>query len=232
MYTTRQWSGGHFPGDTGGVTRLTYTLYGNYSTATFGPHAVLEEADLPYTLELIDLSAGDNHAPDFLAMNPGGYVPVLRCKDGTVLFEAAAIVLYLADQHQLTDLAPPPKDPTRGLLYRSLFFLTSTVQEAYKHFYYPMKFTAERSAAEGIKEQSIQLMVERWAMVEQMLDDNGPYFLGDRFSLADIYLVMLISWHDNMESILATNPAVKRNFDLVTARPALQSILRDHGITA
>src|SRR5258708_31864322 len=58
---------------------------------------MLEEVGEPYDIHLLNLSKGDTHAPDYLAVNPMGKVPALKHGD-TVITEAAAICAYLADE--------------------------------------------------------------------------------------------------------------------------------------
>jgi glutathione S-transferase len=54
---------------------------------------------------------------------------------------------------------------------------------------------------------------------------NGPYHLGERFSLVDIYMVMLVTWFLPMEKLLETFPAIKACYGIVRQRPAIESCL-------
>jgi GST-like protein len=58
---------------------------------------LLEELELPYEPIPIDTRKGDQFAPDFLALNPNGKVPVLVDNE-TVVFDSNAILLYLAEK--------------------------------------------------------------------------------------------------------------------------------------
>jgi glutathione S-transferase len=59
----------------------------------------LEELSLPYTVHPVDLTAGEQHAPAFRALNPNGRIPVIVDRDsGITLFESGAIMIYLADK--------------------------------------------------------------------------------------------------------------------------------------
>ena len=59
----------------------------------------LEEMDLDYELHTISLDKGEQHSPEFLAMNPNGRIPVIRDRDtGITLFESGAILIYLAEK--------------------------------------------------------------------------------------------------------------------------------------
>lgn len=61
---------------------------------------MLEECGLPYTVHPIDLMAGEQKSPEFLALNPNGRIPVIvdRENGGFTLFESGAILLYLAEK--------------------------------------------------------------------------------------------------------------------------------------
>src|SRR5215213_7186278 len=99
-----------------------YILYGGDFTRAALVQWVLEEGDLDYELRKIDIIKGEHRAAEFLAINPAGLIPVLITPDGDVLYEAAALMLYLADRHQLTELAPAMTDPHRGLFLSTIFF--------------------------------------------------------------------------------------------------------------
>lgn len=209
-----------------------YKLYWSEGTAAFGPQVVLEEADLDYQIIEIDLAAGENNAADYLAINPVGKVPALVLPDGQILYEAAAIMLYLAEHHRLDDLAPPADHPLRGLFLRSLFYLTNTVQNDYKQFYYPERYSTDPADGPRIKAKSVENLIANWRPVNDHLGANGPYHLAARFSLADIYVAMLATWFTPMGDLFETFPAIRRCYGLVSQRPAVRRCLeRQHGIS-
>ena len=113
-----------------------YTLYYNEGTAAFAPQMVLEEVGAEYQLELVDISSDKPRDPDFLKLNPNGWVPVLIDGD-LVLHESAAIVMYLCDRYPEAGLAPTPGDALRGRFYQWLVYMADTLQIAYQMNYYP-----------------------------------------------------------------------------------------------
>ena len=60
----------------------------------------LEELGLEYTVKTVDIRCGDQHKPEFLALNPNGRIPVIvdRANDDFAVFESGAIMIYLAEQ--------------------------------------------------------------------------------------------------------------------------------------
>ena len=71
---------------------------------------LLEEMGLPYKLRPVDLFKGAENDPEFMAINPGGYIPAMRDGDVTMV-ESIAIMEYLMARHGPTSLAPAPHDP-------------------------------------------------------------------------------------------------------------------------
>ena len=71
---------------------------------------LLEEMGLAYRLRRVDLLAGVDKDPEFLAINPGGFIPAIQDGDVTMV-ESIAIMIYLMARHGPTPLAPDPHDP-------------------------------------------------------------------------------------------------------------------------
>lgn len=80
---------------------------------------LLEEMGLPYKLRPVDLLAGAENDPEFLVVNPAGFIPALVDDDVTIV-ESIAIMQYLADRHGPATLAPDPVDPSYPLYRQSL----------------------------------------------------------------------------------------------------------------
>ncbi|WP_282604652.1 glutathione S-transferase family protein [Pelagibius sp. Alg239-R121] len=203
-----------------------YKLYWAFDTASFGPHAVLEEAGLDYQLIPVDIAAGENRKRAYKTISPLGKVPVVELPDGQILYEATAIMLYLAEQHGLDDLMPPPGHPLRALFLRSLFYLSNNVQDTYKRFYHPQRFSTDPLDAPKVKAKSIDALMECWQPVDAHLSANGPFHLGSRFSLADIYMTMLVTWFRPMEQLLEAYPAIRACHEIVGQRPAIARCLK------
>src|ERR1700761_9143867 len=70
---------------------------------------LLEEMGLPYRLRDVDLLKGVENDKEFLAINPGGFIPAIVDGDVTMV-ESIAIMEYLMGRYGPTPLAPPPND--------------------------------------------------------------------------------------------------------------------------
>ena len=83
-----------------------YTLYWSPGSASMAPHGVLEEAGVKFDLKLTSVDAGATRDPDYLKLNPNGKVPTLVVDGSAIIFESAAIALFIADRHPAARLAP------------------------------------------------------------------------------------------------------------------------------
>ncbi len=206
-----------------------YELYWSQGSAAVVPQAVLEEIGAPYRLRKVDLAAGEQHRPEFLALNPFGYVPVLV--DGkTVLSETAAIVLYLCDKHPEAGLAPKAGSPDRAAFYRWLVFLANTMQTTLSRQYAPGRYTARPDQAAGVREKADENLDRYWQTIDDTLAAAGPYLLGDKYSACDAYMWVLGTWQDPPGSLLPRFANLRRCVDLVTARPAIGKLIESGAV--
>ncbi|WP_172292298.1 glutathione S-transferase family protein [Pseudoruegeria sp. HB172150] len=206
-----------------------YRLYTCRATAGFAPQMVLEEARLPHEIVEVDILTGAQRSPEFLRINPAGRVPALRLPDGQILTEASAICLYLADAHDLTDVAPAADDPDRALFLRSLIFLATSVQDHFKRYFYPQRYTTDPIGIPGIRTRGLEMVDEAFATVEAQLAGGGPYHLGPRSSAADLYLLMITTWHPAQDELYDRFPAIAHCCGLVAERPVIRDALSRQG---
>ena len=111
---------------------MSLQLHFSPSSAAMAPHILLEELGLPYERVLVDTAVQAHKRPEYLKLNPNGLVPVLvdtAAPGGElVLYESAAICLYLADAHPRARLMPPLGSVQRAHAYKWLMWLTNTLQ--------------------------------------------------------------------------------------------------------
>ena len=196
-----------------------YILYGDDFTRSMLVRWVLEEGKLEYEHRKIDILKDEHRTAEFLAINPTGLVPVLITPDGNALYEVAALMIYLADRHQLSQLAPAVTDPHRGLFLSTVFYIAGEIQSEMKRFYYPHRFSLRREDDAGIRDLAKRLLLNHLDVMDARLEKSGPYVLGDRFCLADWYLSY---WMTFLEpNVLRERfPSIAAVYDLVKSRPS------------
>ena len=89
------------------------TLYYSPQTRATGARILLEELGAPYDLHVLNMKAGEQRQPAYLAINPLGKVPAIRHGEALVT-EQVAIFIYLADLFPKAGLTPALDDPSRG----------------------------------------------------------------------------------------------------------------------
>ncbi len=209
-----------------------YKLYGFIGSASLAPRMVLEELALPYEFIKLDAEKGEHKTPEYLKLNPNGRVPTLI--DGqNVLFESAAICLYLCDQQPSSHLVPQVNHPARGQLYKWLMFLTNSLQPALIAYFYPERLSTDASHAPAIKERAVQNAHALYKQIDEALAANGPYLLGQEMSVADLFLFMLIRWGRWFEQPpVTTYPNLARLVQFLSERPAVVKAFEKEGIPA
>ena len=211
-----------------------YKLYYAPGTAAFAPQMVLEEVGAEYALETVDISTDKPRDPEFLKLNPNGWVPVLihqnALSDGDlVMHESAAIVMYLCDRYPEAGLAPAPGDPARGRFYQWLVYMADTLQVAYQMNYYPERHSTMADHVPDIVAKANERLARVWGYIDRALAP-GPYLLGERFSACDLFVYMLATWHPQRDAFLATVPNVAHCVDRVVQRPAVRRAMKSHDL--
>src|SRR5262245_10372106 len=196
-----------------------YILYGGDLTRAALIQWVLEEGGIKYELRKVDVMKGEHRAVEFLSINPAGLVPVLITPEGDALYEVAALMVYIADRHELIELAPAVSDPRRGLFLSSVFYIAGDIQSEFKRMFYPHRFSVRREDDAGIQELAKTAVLSCLDVLNKRLaKGGGPYLLGNRFSLADFYLSFWVADLDQDE-VRKRCPEVAKLYELVRARP-------------
>ena len=196
-------------------------------TAAMMPHILLQEMGVPFELVLVDRMADAHKSPDYLKLNPNGLIPVLTDGD-FVLYETAAICLYLCDRYPAAGLAPALGSKERAHFYKWLVWLTNTLQATLLIYFYPERWVAEGNAA-GAVEVKAQAQHKIGGLLDQLDDElarhGGPWLLGESYTALDPYAMMLCRWTRGFSSAPARDrtqlgPYLQR----VLARPAVQRV--------
>lgn len=176
----------------------------------------LEEAGLPYEPIPVDTRKGDQHKPEYLAINPNAKVPAIVDGDATV-FDSNAILLYLGEK--TGKFMPGKGDKARGELLSWLMFIASGVgpysgQAVHFRNYAPDKieYAINRYMYEAQR---------HYGILEARLAKQ-KYMLGDTYTIVDM---ALWGWARLIPAALgdtawAKFPHLKKLIDEISARPA------------
>jgi glutathione S-transferase len=206
--------------------RFDMKLYYAPGACSLSPHVVAREAGLAVALERVELGRHPHRTEtgeDFAAINPKGYVPVLRLDDGQLLSEGAAIVQYLADLAPASGLAPKPGTFEH---YRLQEWLTFIGTELHKMFS-PWLFHPEYG--ELAAETARAKIAKRFATLDLHLASRA-YLLGETFTVADAYLFTIVRWSQLKDIELSPFEGLNRFMQRVAARPKVREAMRAEGL--
>ena len=145
---------------------------------------LLEEMGLPYRLRDVDLLAGIENDPEFLAINPAGFIPALRDGDVTMV-ESVAIMEYLIARYGPTPLAPDPHDPAFAL-YQQFLHLGEAGLAASIYFVSVSRHLAPEAERDNWgARKAMEVFESRLGLVTRQLA-RSPCLAGDAFTAADI----------------------------------------------
>jgi glutathione S-transferase len=204
-------------------------------TAAMTPHIVLEEIGVPFELVLVDRMADAHKASAYLKLNPNGLIPVLTDGD-LVLYETAAICLYLCDRYPQAGLAPAIGTVARAHFYKWLVWLTNTLQSTLIVYFYPERWVSEGNVT-GAAEVKAQAQRKAGALLDQLDAElarhGGPWLLAENYSALDPFAMMLCRWTRGFSSAPARDrPHLAPYLQRVLARPAVQRVFAAEQLAA
>lgn len=178
---------------------------------------MLEEAGLPYAVTVIDIEAGEQHRPSFLALNPNNKIPVIVDHDhDRTIFESGAILLYLAERSGV--LQPNGPQALSKTLQWS-FFQAAHVGPMIGQLWHFKVFAREKLP------YAIERYERETARILRVLDGElalRPYLVGASYGIADIMVWPWINALPKLGVTLADTPHLERWHETIATRPAVQ----------
>jgi glutathione S-transferase len=202
-----------------------YKLYTRANTGGFVVEAALILAGVPFDQIGVPKSASPDQA--FLDISPLNQVPVLVLPDGSSMTESAAICILLAERHPEANLAPAANSPERADFLRWMMFMSSVIYQADLRFFYAHRYTADPGGVDAVKQAAISEMDRGFAILDAALESRD-WLVGERLSLADIYLVMLVAWHPDVDKARADWPNIERLWSALRAHPLMKRLNASH----
>ncbi|MEE9100279.1 glutathione S-transferase family protein [Pseudomonas nitroreducens] len=190
------------------------TLYHSPQTRSSGTLVLLEELGADYDIELINMKAGEQRKPAYLAINPMGKVPAIRHGEALVT-EQGAVFLYLADLFPRAGLAPALDDPLRGPYLRWLVFYGSSFEPAILDRALKRDPPPPAMSPYGDYDSVMRTLAEQL--------ENGPFLLGSRMTAADVLWGTALSWTIGF-GVVPRLPVFERYVELITSRPAFARV--------
>lgn len=176
----------------------------------------LEELGLDYTLTHVDLNRGAQKAPNFLAFNPNGKIPVLIDRaNGVTLFESAVILTYLADGHALGGQGQDEKLRVQQWLSFQIASVGPMLGQLW--WFRHATTTENEQALDRYRNESLRL----FGVVNSQLVDR-QYIAGDSYTIADIALFTWLRTYEELDLDITPFSAVRDWLQRIEQRPAVK----------
>ncbi len=180
----------------------------------------LEEMGLAYDMRVIDIMKGDQFTPEYLAINPNGKIPAIVDSEGPdgkpfAVFESGAILIYLAEK---TGAFLPRDSRGRSVVMQWLMFQMGGVGPMFGQAHHFRRFAPEQIpyAVERYTKETRRL----YSVLDRRLGEVE--YMAGAYSIADMATYPWTARHGWQGVELTEFPNVKRWFDSVASRPAVQ----------
>jgi len=184
-------------------------------------HIMLEETGLEYKAHAVDIGAGDQFTPDFLAISPNNKIPAIIDNDGPegkpfALFESGAILVYLAEK---TGKFLPVDAIGRYTTIQWLMFQMGGIGPMLGQTHHFRNYAPEKIdyAINRYTNEARRL----YGVMDKQLGVT-QYLAGNDYTIADIATFPWTRSWQNQGIVLDEFPNVKRWFDTIAARPAVE----------
>lgn len=199
-----------------------YMAPGSCSTAA---NIILEEVGEVFEVAVINIPAGENRQPEYLAINPRGTIPSLRLKDGSVLTDLISIAEWLGRNCRRGRYWPA--DAVQQERARAIMrHVTEVVHgQGFARVFVPEAFSCDPQEASQAVSEGKEIAARALVEAASLIDSEG-YALGS-FSVADPILFYVEFWADMTD--LPLPPRLADHYRLMLGRDAVYRVLREEG---
>lgn len=198
-------------------------LYFSPGACSLAPHIAASELGMKLDLEQVDIREKKTKAgKDYWSINPKGQVPMLELDNGERLTEVPVILQYMSDQKPDAGLAPAARTPDHYRMLEWLNFVTSEMHKTYGPMFRP-------TTPEEFKKLSREAIGRKLEWLDAKLAGK-QYLMGDKFTLADIYMFAVLRWSPLVGIDLGKWPNITAYANRVAARPKTAQALQAEGL--
>lgn len=199
-----------------------YMTPGSCST---GIHILLEELELLFEVYIVNLLAGDNRKPEYLALNPRGSVPTLVCDDGTPLTSFRDIAWWLARNYPKAGLLPASAEG-EARVNEVMDYVVNTIHgQGYTRIFTTANYSSDAAMHGAIQESGREIVTKGLALMDGMLE--GRDYVDGKFGIADAALFYVEFWADKIK--LELPPNCFAHYRRMLQRRAVRQVLMEEG---
>jgi len=200
-------------------------FYMTPGSCTTGIHILLETIGVPFEAWIVNIPAGDNLKPEYLANNPKGTIPTLVLEDGSALTEFQSIAYWLALSYPRRKLLPENPLLAAKAIEAMAFACGHLHGQAFARIFTTDKFALDESQHDAVKARGREMVDKDFAILDLQL--AGKEYIADEFSIGDAAIFYNEFWADRLGIPLPPN--VKAHYDRMRARPIVKAVLAEEG---
>lgn len=199
-----------------------YMTPGSCST---GIHILLEELELLFEVYIVNLPAGDQYKPAYVAINPKSTIPTLVRDDGRALTEFQAIAYWLARSYPKAQLLPGDHDGD-ALVMETMDYVVGTLHmQGFTRIFTTDNYIFDQADAVRVKAQGEVIVKKGLAILDKVI--AGKEYVAGNFSIADAALFYVEFWADKLKIKLPDNCLA--HYQRMLTRPAVRRVLQEEG---
>ena len=198
-------------------------LYYTPHTCALASHIALEEAGATCETVRVDFKTGEQRKPEYLAINPKGRVPSL-VTDAGILTETPALLVFIAQSFPDAKLAPLADPFAFAKVQAFNSYLCSTVHVAHAHRMRGYRWADDPDAIAAMQRKVPQSVGDAFDLIEREMFE-GPWVMGDAYTICDPYLFTLAQWLEGDGVDRAGLPKIDEHFRRMADRPAVRRAL-------
>jgi GST-like protein len=209
------------------MVNAPYTIFGALGSGSVPIEAALTLLGQAYEVIEAPTWEGESEQAKVAAVNPLKQIPALVTPAGETITESAAILIWLADNHPGSGLAPGLDSPHRGQFLRWMTYVSAAIYALFWVRDEPARLVGEDPAAQArVKAATADRIHDCWAMMESQLMPlsrtlGGPYLLGEQITVLDLYVTVISRWGPRRVRFYEAAPGMSEVVRRVDADPRL-----------
>ena len=198
-----------------------YVVYGAAGSGSVPVEAALTLLREPFIVVERMVWADKAIAEQMAAINPLKQVPAVVLPSRELMTESAAILVWLADSHPGSGLAPAPDSPLRPRFLRWMNYISAQIYALYWVRDDLSRLAADKAHEAVIKDRTTARLEACWKMMADQVGPAGRYMLGDTLSVLDLYMAVVSRWGPRRKRFYAVAPKLGEVVKRVDADPRL-----------
>lgn len=199
-----------------------YMTPGSCSTAI---HIILEELEAVFEAHIVNLPAGDQFKPDYVAINPKSTIPTLVRPDGSALTEVQSIAYWLGRAHPRAGLWPQDLEAETRAIETMAFVVGNVHGHGFARIFSPGAFFPDSERHDVVQGQGRALVAKGFTILNAALQDRD--YVAGTYSVADPVVFYVTFWADKIG--LPIPPHLGAHYRRMLARRAVNQVLREEG---